>query len=393
MCNKVDDFSTADSIVLGEETCDGGVTTCVRPILKTDKTYEASTGSITVKWGCGECTPPASCVSCEGEKCNAAPTFTCLATSDVINTDPVSTSCPDTEAAGAGTFLAETKCVRPKVKDDGTYMGEGTTWGCGVCETEENCDTPCLTEDCNTKAEAFMCHKYTKAEAGSLWAKDGEEDCSTKRSGCHMPTPNAAGGAGAYAGGSCTNICADDVTEGTCKGCTGALCNDIEKHLYCKTGGADAAEADLVTNFCTDDAMTKCKRPEISYEVVVGSEEYGCGDCTDGSGEIANCETCTGSDCNSIPTGQPKHKCYKYAFTDAKWVVSTDMTDCVSGDAEKKCNMPEDLDVKEGYSAGGCGPCKSEDEGCKVTEPEKNAGERAALSLLVTVLPLLYIML
>ena len=74
---------------------------------------------------------------------------------------------------------------------------------------------------------------------------------------------------------------------------------------------------------------------------MVGAVAYGCGDCEDGEDAIANCETCSESDCNSIPT-DPKHKCYTYSFNDEeeKWAASADTAVCVSGDGVAgKCNM------------------------------------------------------
>ena len=65
----------------------------------------------TVIWGCGVCDPVTSCVSCETEKCNAAPIFTCLATDDFTKV-PAQKVCPDTDAAVPDTFEPETKCVR-----------------------------------------------------------------------------------------------------------------------------------------------------------------------------------------------------------------------------------------------------------------------------------------
>jgi len=381
-CKKVETFSDPTSIVPAEtdETCGDTVTTCVRPIMKDDGTYEAA-GS---KWGCGECTPVASCVSCTVDNCNVAPTFTCLATDDFTQV-PESTVCPDRVPTGSA-FEPETKCVRPKL--DGTYMTDGTTWGCGVCETTDNCIDACSTADCNIKP-VNTCHKYTVSSGA--WMKNGQVDCEEVQ-GCHLPTPDSVT---TEEDGTVYNSCGDcdSLAEGVCKKCTGVDCNDIEDHVYCKKGANDAVLADLKQNFCAD-GVTSCQRPEFSY-AVVGDVEYGCGNCKDGSDDIANCETCSESDCNSIPT-DPKHKCYTYSFNDEeeKWAASADTAVCVSGDGVAgKCNMPADLAVKAGYTEGGCGPCKVDNAACKVTEAEKNVGQKAVVSLLVTILPLLYVML
>ena len=71
-----------------------------------DGAYEA-TGS---KWGCGVCDTPASCVSCEDEECNKAPTFECLTIAD--NENFVPKVCPDRIPTGLSAVEPETKCVR-----------------------------------------------------------------------------------------------------------------------------------------------------------------------------------------------------------------------------------------------------------------------------------------
>lgn len=364
-----------------DDVCEGGVTTCVRPIMKSDGTYEGTDS----KWGCDVCTTPASCVSCTDEKCNVAPTFTCLATDDFTK-DPAQKVCPDRIPTGSDAFEPETKCVRPTFTDGTyTYITDGTKWGCGECEKTANCIDVCETADCNEAAQ-LTCHKYTVSSGA--WMKDGQVDCEAVK-GCNLPTPDSAA---EEEYNSCGDCGAGLIAEGVCKQCTGVDCNDIEEHLYCKTGANDAELAGLKQNFCAD-GVELCQRPEFSY-AVVGAAEYGCGDCKDNSNDIANCETCKESDCNSIPT-DPKHKCYTYSLgEDKKWAASTDMAVCVSGDGvEGKCNMPADLAVEAGYTEGGCGPCKVDNAACKVTEAEKNVGQKAVVSLLVTILPLLYVML
>ena len=72
-----------------------------------DAGYEATDS----KWGCGVCTTPAACWSCETDNCNVAPTFKCLTTDDFTK-EPVSKVCPDRIPTLSAAFEPETACVR-----------------------------------------------------------------------------------------------------------------------------------------------------------------------------------------------------------------------------------------------------------------------------------------
>ena len=61
-------------------------------------------------------------------------------------------------------------------------MTDGTTWGCGVCETTANCIDACITADCN-EAPELTCHKYTVSSGA--WMKNGKVECGDV-SGCNL---------------------------------------------------------------------------------------------------------------------------------------------------------------------------------------------------------------
>ena len=368
-CYNVTDWSVAVPQITGVDTCDTGVTTCVRPRFQDGAYIQADSRDLAaVIWGCGECGTAASCVTPTDQDFSNVPAIYECYNREVI-TDENNVKCDDVEitdtVTSTVTVRAETSCKRPKIDLDGHFMtGGDAEWGCGKCPDGSGSCVSCDGTRCNGEDfEGYNCLKYKKSSDGA-WNKDDVTTKVTCKSEkfeqyCKMPTPDNK----AEEWNSCGQNCDDE----QCKSCYGDTCNDRDssKYKWCKVGPADTIQAEVANlplNFCND--TLGCQRPHIEYgKVVENAADYKCSneaDCIPGSGK---CEFChQGNACNGYPVNN--HQCYNWAWNTNQYVAG-DLQDCNRGDASvARCNMPKDLQNQVAYTPetnkNGCGKCSTE---------------------------------
>ena len=125
------------------------------------------------------------------------------------------------------------------------------------------------------------------------------------------------------------------------------------------------------------------ENPEDKDAYTPGSSR-GCGSCSKAAGCIR-----TLSKQNKDKT----HKCYGWTRQPQGWINEQSLINCYLGDTEetRKCSMPKNRSITEGFNTDGCGPCPEQQsesiefENCETTGPEKNSGYRVLMSLMALI--------
>jgi len=355
--------------------------TCVRPLMILENEYSTANPD----WGCGICTDESQCKTCTTSSgCNVAPTpFTCL---KYLKGDTTWAKVADTKVNCYEELINAVKCQMPTPDAAGN---KDDVLGCGFCKKEgDNTCKDCDSADCNDLATS----KYCKV-GGSETEKDNvatlpSNFCDADNSKCKRPTVEYSAVIDAAEGYACAADCDD---AGKCKLCDTSDCNNAwpsTSHKCYSWAFADSkwtfgAEAECVSG----DGEAKCNMPKDMAVEAGFTSKTGCGPCNDDEAE-ACVETAAGAN------GDPSHQCFKWTWNtvDKKWKQSAAVGDCWT--STKKCSLPKDRSKEAGYTSDGCGVCKTaEKDACVESEEKMNVGQKAVISLLVTLLPLLYVML